>query len=78
MNKDIKCTAYDRVTFTSLRPIGELDKSIPVLLYDKYLTPIVGIYFDEFNIIIDGKILHNKTFIGWQYLPLFKPNFIGE
>lgn len=66
---ELKATSNDRVIFTSLKPMSEVNLSIPVLFYDANRNPYLGIFFDAGHVICDGVIYGSEEFIGWQHVP---------
>lgn len=76
--KELKATSNDSVILTSLKPMESLNLSIPVLLYDQYCNPVVGIFFDSCHVICDGVVMHYEKFIGWHFIPKFIPEWTNE
>lgn len=75
---ELKATSNDRVIFTSLKPMSEINLSIPVLFYDENRDPYIGIFFDDGHVICDGVVYGSKEFIGWHYAPKFEPDWIEK
>lgn len=75
---ELKATSNDRVIFTSLKPMSEVNLSIQVLFYDENRQSYLGIFFDAGHVVIDGVVLRSERFIGWQHAPKFKPEWIGQ
>jgi hypothetical protein len=75
---ELKATSNDRVIFTSLKPMSEVNLSIPVLFYDSYRAPYLGIFFDARQVICDGAVYDSKQFIGWHYVPKFRPGWMEK
>ena len=73
---ELKATSNDRVIFTSLKPMSEVNLSIPVLFYDENRQPYLGIFFDSGHVICDGVVYGSKKFIGWQHTPKFEPDWV--
>lgn len=71
----IKATANDEVVFTSLKPMELLNLSVPVLIYDKFMRPDMGIFFDSKTMIVNGGKVDINNYIGWQHVPMFKPEW---
>jgi hypothetical protein len=69
---ELKATLNDRVIFTSLKPMSEIDLSIPVLFYDANGNGFIGIPFDDNHVICDGAVLSAGQFVGWHYVPKFE------
>lgn len=76
MNNIIKATSNDLVTFTSLKPMSEVNLSIPVLFYDENRQPYLGIFFDAEHVICDGVVMRSARFIGWHHVPKFEPEWM--
>lgn len=66
---ELKATSNDEVVFTSLKPMSDVNLSIPVLFYDENRNPYLGIFFDADHVVIDGAVLRSAQFIGWQHVP---------
>ena len=73
---ELKATSSDRVIFTSLKPMSEVNLSIPVLFYDDYRNPYLGIFFDARHVICDGDVYDSMKFIGWHHAPKFEPDLV--
>lgn len=66
---ELKATSNDRVIFTSLKPMSEINLCVPVLFYDANGQPYLGIFFDADHVICDGVVYGSKKFIGWRHVP---------
>lgn len=66
---ELKATANDSIILTSLKPMSEINLSIPVIFYDRYRNPFFGIFFDAGHVICDGVVMDTKKFIGWHHAP---------
>ena len=66
---ELKATSNDSIIFTSLKPMSEVNLSIPVLFYDENRQPYLGIFFDAGHVICDGVVYGSKKFIGWHHVP---------
>lgn len=55
------------VISASLKPMSEIDISVPVVFYDHEGNTITGIFFDEKHVLCNGELLCSKDFIGWSY-----------
>lgn len=75
---EIKATSNDLVIFTSLKPMSDVNLSIPVMFYDANRQPYLGIFFDADHVVIDGVVLRSVQFIGWHHAPKFKPEWIEQ
>lgn len=73
----VDAAAYDSVVFTSLRPMDDLNRSVPVLLYDANFECVVGILFSHDCIVTDRQLLHSNDFIGWRDIPKFAPGWLS-
>lgn len=73
----IKATSNDKIIFTSLKPMSELNLSIPVLLYDSQNQPHLGMLYEMGIIIMDTGFVKADMFIGWHYVPVFNPDWAG-
>lgn len=66
---ELKATSNDRVIFTSLKPMSDVNLSIPVMFYDANRQPYLGIFFDTGHVVIDGVVLRSEQFVGWHHVP---------
>lgn len=75
---ELKATANDSIILTSLKPMSEINLSIPVIFYDRYRNPFFGIFFDAGHVICDGVVMGAKKFIGWHHAPKFQPEWMDD
>lgn len=78
MTKAIKATSNDRIIFTSLKPMSEINLCVPVLFYDANRQPYLGTFSDAEFVICDGVIYGSEEFIGWHHVPDFKSYWIEQ
>lgn len=71
---ELKATSNDEIVFTSLKPMSELKGNDPVLLYDSSFNPVLGMLFNTDKVFTISGILDGSMFVGWQYVPKFKPD----
>lgn len=76
ISSTIKATANDQVIFTSLKPMESLSLGEPVLLYDRFMQPDVGIRFGGDHIIVGGGAVDASLFVGWKEIPKFVPEWM--
>ena len=73
-----KAAATDEVILTSLRPMSELCRSVPVILFDASFSMTHGVFFSFDCIVTDTGIFHGDDFIGWRDVPKFRPGWMDS
>jgi hypothetical protein len=76
---ELKATSNDRVIFTSLKPMSEAPTSIQVLFYDANGNGFIGATVDANYVMCGGGgVFSAGQFVGWHYVPKFRPGWMEK